>query len=153
MENQQMFEKLSPIQAKIAESLAQMKEKSLITEANLAKKVRAICKIEGKNKAGIALTDLEKALECLSENGIAFYAMSMNSVNEFLLKKSEEFQKLNQDAQKRRLTSEKSKTILTDSDLNEKKTSKKSRDIKEKNRFRTKTEKINIYSDFEELDD
>ena len=34
-----------------------MKEKSLITEANLAKKVRENAKISGKNKAGICLKD------------------------------------------------------------------------------------------------
>ena len=50
---------LTPIQKEIVTALEQMKEKSLITEANLAKKVRENAKISGKNKAGICLKDLE----------------------------------------------------------------------------------------------
>ena len=48
---------LTPIQKEIVAALEQMKEKSLITEANLAKKVRENVKISGKNKAGICLKD------------------------------------------------------------------------------------------------
>ena len=50
---------LSPIQKEIAAALEQMKEKYLITEAILAKRVRENAKIQGKNKAGICLKDLE----------------------------------------------------------------------------------------------
>ena len=44
---------LTPIQKEIASALEQLKEKSLITEAVLAKKVREKAKIQGKNKAGL----------------------------------------------------------------------------------------------------
>ena len=39
---------LTPVQKEIVTALKQMKEKSLITEANLAKKVRENAKISGK---------------------------------------------------------------------------------------------------------
>ena len=50
---------LTPIQKEIVTDLEQMKEKSLITEAKLAKKVWENAKISGKNKAEICLKDLE----------------------------------------------------------------------------------------------
>ena len=49
---------LTPIQKEIVAAIEQMKEKSLITEAVLAKKVRENAMILGKNKAGISLKDL-----------------------------------------------------------------------------------------------
>ena len=51
---------LTPIQKEIVTALEQMKEKALITEANLAKKVRKNAKISGKNKAGICLKDCNR---------------------------------------------------------------------------------------------
>ena len=48
---------LTPIQKEIVTALEQMKEKALITEANLVKKVRENAKISGKNKTGICLKD------------------------------------------------------------------------------------------------
>lgn len=144
---------LTPIQQKISEALESMKEKSLITESNLAKKVRFISKIEGKNKALIGFEDLEKSIAYLSSNNIIVFSLTLNSANEFLIKKDTVFQSVNADARKRRLSSEKSKSILTSSDLIAKKSSKKSRDVKSKNHFRTKSEKINIYSDFENMDE
>ena len=64
-----------------------MKEKSLITEANLAKKVRENAKISGKNKAGISLKDLEVCIEYLGENKELPYALHLNSANDILIKK------------------------------------------------------------------
>ena len=54
---------LTPIQKEIVAALEQMKEKSLITEAVLAKKVRENAKIHGKNKAGSSLKDLDICIE------------------------------------------------------------------------------------------
>ena len=59
---------LTPIQKEIVSALEQLKEKSLITEAVLAKKVRENTKIQGKNKAGISLKDLEVCVEYLAQN-------------------------------------------------------------------------------------
>ena len=78
---------LTPIQKEIVTALEQMKEKSLITEANLAKKVRENAKISGKNKAGICLKDLEICIEYLGENKELPYALHLNSANDILIKK------------------------------------------------------------------
>ena len=80
---------LTPIQKEIVTAIEQMKEKSLIIEANLAKKVRENAKISGKNKAGICLKDLEVCIEYLGENNQLPYALHLNSANDILIKKEE----------------------------------------------------------------
>ena len=104
---------LTPIQKEIVAALEQMKEKSLITEANLAKKVRENAKISGKNKAGICLKDLEVCIEYLAENNQLPYALHLNSANDILIKKEESWKLLDGDAKKRRQSSEKSISVLT----------------------------------------
>ena len=111
---------LTPIQKEIITALEQMKEKSLITEANLAKKVRENAKISGKNKAGICLKDLEVCIEYLGENAQLPYALHLNSVNDILIKKEETWNLLDGDAKKRRQSSEKSISVLTNGDLRQK---------------------------------
>ena len=122
---------LTPIQKEIVTALEQMKEKSLITEANLAKKVRENAKISGKNKAGICLKDLEVCIEYLGENSQLPYALHLNSANDILIKKvgsdespsscaQREWKLLDVDAKKRRQSSEKSISVLTNGDLRQK---------------------------------
>ena len=122
---------LTPIQKEIVTALEQMKEKSLITEANLAKKVRENAKISGKNKAGICLKDLEVCIEYLGENKELPYALHLNSANDILIKKVEsneslsgcdkrKWKLLDGDAKKRRQSSEKSISVLTNGDLRQK---------------------------------
>ena len=122
---------LTPIQKEIVTALEQMKEKSLITEANLAKKVRENAKISGKNKAGICLKDLEVCIEYLGENKELPYALHLNSANDILIKKvgsdespsnctAREWKLLDGDAKKRRQSSEKSISVLTNGDLRQK---------------------------------
>ncbi len=115
---------LTPIQKEIVTALEQMKEKSLITEANLAKKVRENAKISGKNKAGICLKDLEICIEYLGENNGLPYALHLNSANDILIKKvgsdSETWKLLDGDAKKRRQSSERSISVLTNGDLRQK---------------------------------
>lgn len=111
---------LTPIQKEIVTALEQMKEKSLITEANLAKKVRKNAKISGKNKAGICLKDLEVCIEYLGENNQLPYALHLNSANDILIKKKESWKLLDGDAKKRRQSSEKSMSVLTNGDLRQK---------------------------------
>ena len=108
---------LSPIQIEIVTALEQLKEKSLITEAILAKKIRENAKIQGKNKAGICLKDLEICLEYCSENKGLFFALHLNNVNEFLIKREEYYKLLDNEARKRRQSSEKSISVLTSADL------------------------------------
>lgn len=111
---------LTPIQKEIVTALEQMKEKSLITEANLAKKVRENAKIFGKNKAGICLKDLEVCIEYLGENKQLPYALHLNSANDILIKKEAVWKLLDGDAKKRRQSSEKSISVLTNGDLRKK---------------------------------
>jgi hypothetical protein len=115
---------LTPIQKEIVLALEQLKEKSLITEAILAKKIRENAKIQGKNKAGICLKDLELCLEHLSQNNQLNFALHLNSANDILIKKEENFKLLETDAKKRRQSSEKSISVLTNSDLQNKKATK-----------------------------
>ena len=121
---------LTPIQKEIATALEQMKEKSLITEANLAKKVRENAKIQGKNKAGICLKDLEICVEYLAQNKDLLFALHLNSANDILIKRIEsdgqDCKLLEPDAKKRRLSSEKSIAVLTNSDLGQKNSGAKS---------------------------
>ena len=111
---------LTPIQKEIVTALEQMKEKSLITEANLAKKVRENAKISGKNKAGICLKDLEVCIEYLGENKALLYALHLNSANDILIKREDSWKLLDGDAKKRRQSSEKSISVLTNGDLRQK---------------------------------
>ena len=115
---------LTPIQKEIVLALEQLKEKSLITEAILAKKIRENSKIQGKNKAGLCLKDLEICLEHLSQNNQLNFALHLNSANDILIKKEENFKLLDSDAKKRRQSSEKSISVLTNSDLQNKKSAK-----------------------------
>ena len=115
---------LTPIQKEIVLALEQLKEKSLITEANLAKKIRENSKIQGKNKAGLCLKDLEICLEHLSQNNQLNFALHLNSANDILIKKEENLKLLDSDAKKRRQSSEKSISVLTNSDLQNKKSTK-----------------------------
>ncbi len=122
---------LTPIQKEIITALEQMKEKSLITEANLAKKVRENEKISGKNKAGICLKDLEVCIEYLGENRELPYELHLNSGNDILIKKvgsdeslsgcdKRKWKLLDGDAKKRRQTSERVISVLTNGDLRQK---------------------------------
>ena len=116
---------LTPIQKEIVTALEQMKEKSLITEAVLAKKVRENAKIQGKNKAGICLNDLEVCIEYLAENNQLHFALHLNSANDILIKKEDTWKLLESDGQsrllkKRRQSSEKSISVLTSGDLRQK---------------------------------
>ena len=124
---------LTPIQKEFVAALEQMKEKALITEAVLAKKVRENAKIQGKNKAGICLKDLEICIEYLAEKDLTF-ALHLNSANDILIKKEDEYKLLEVDAKKRRQSSEKSISVLTNGDLRQKasgsKTPKKRSDRK-----------------------
>ena len=113
---------LTPIQKEITKALEQMKEKSLITEAVLAKKIRENAKIQGKNKAGICLKDLEVCIEYLAEYNQLQFALHRNSANDILIKKEETWKLLESDAKKRRQSSEKSISVLTSGDLRQKNT-------------------------------
>ena len=108
---------LDLIQKEIATALEQLKEKALITEAVLAKKVRENAKIQGKNKAGICLKDLETCVEFLAENKQLYFSLHVNSANDILIKKEDSSKPMDSDSKKRRQSSEKSISVLTNGDL------------------------------------
>ena len=80
------MEDLTLIQKEIVFELEYLKEKSLITEKFLAKKVREHAKIQGKSKAGICLNDLEICLGYLSEQKqLNFYILRQKFIIKSLL--------------------------------------------------------------------
>lgn len=136
----------TPIQAEIEKALEQLSEKSTITEAILAKKIRENNKIEGKKKAGVGLNDLVAAVSTLEEKQI-FYSIHITSVNEILLKKETESKELDIEAKRRRQSSEKSMSILTSGDL---KAAGGKSDGGKKNQKRSDRKSIRLTDDFED---
>ena len=83
------MEDLTLIQKEIVFELEYLKEKSMITEKFLAKKVREHAKIQGKSKAGICLNDLEICLGYLSEQKQLNFSIHLNSANDIFIKKDD----------------------------------------------------------------
>jgi len=110
---------LTPLQIQIQAVLKSIGERTRFSEAILAKKIREQCKIEGKKKAGIALLDLEKAASFLAETENTHFSFMLNSANDLLVEKAETSRLLEGDSRQRRLKSEKSMSLLTNSDLGE----------------------------------
>lgn len=108
---------MNQIQEEIAKALIQLSEKSLITEAALAKKIRENLKFNGKQKAGLCFQDVEEAVFNIEENNNLHYSVHLNSANDLLLKQSEKAEGISSDARKRRLASEKSMSVLTNGDV------------------------------------
>lgn len=108
---------LNAIQQEILKAMNQLENKAMYTEAILAKKIRENAKMESKKKAGVSINDIDKVLEFIEENKIANYCIKLNSANEFLFSKETESKLLTPEARKRRLSSEKSMSILTSSDV------------------------------------
>lgn len=135
-----MEQELNQIQKEILKALEQHREKSLCTEAFIAKTIRDNIKIEGKNKAGLSLMDIEKVVEVLGNKG-AFYSVHINSANDILVKKDSETKLADTDSKHRRLASEKSMSVLSNKDLSQTKKSKG----KPKNKpNRTESKKLNV---------
>ncbi|MDD7581016.1 MAG: hypothetical protein PUJ70_08615, partial [Treponema sp.] len=57
------------IQNELIKALDAMGERNRFTDAQLAKKLREIANIGGKNKAVIALADLTAAIKSIAESG------------------------------------------------------------------------------------
>ena len=108
---------LTPLQNQIQAALKNIGERTRFSEAILAKKIREQCKIEGKKKAGIALLDLEKAASYLEETENIHFSFMLNSANDLLVEKTETSRLLEGEARQRRLKSEKSMSLITNSDL------------------------------------
>ena len=108
---------MNQIQEEIAKAILQLSEKSLITEALVAKKIRDNIKLQGKQKAGLVFTDIEAAISYIEENNNLHFALHLNSANDILIKQADSATGLEGDARKRRLASEKSMSVLTNGDV------------------------------------
>ncbi|MCR4580142.1 MAG: hypothetical protein K5681_07340 [Treponema sp.] len=139
------------IQNEIVKALLQLSEKSLITEAILAKKIRENIKLSGKNKAGLILNDLEEAIFYIEEENDLHYALHLNSANDILIKASDSASGLDSDARKRRLASEKSMQLLTNGDVKKQTTAAKNQNPK-KHEKRTDKKRMNVNKLYEDWD-
>ena len=137
--------RLSPLQSQIKKALVDLGEKSRYPESVLAKKIRENTAMQGKKKAGIALSDLEKALESLSLEG-QYFSLMVNSANDLLMEKTSAPGPLSAEERSRRLKSEKSMSLFSNSDLAQK------NHQKTKARERTRSQNISIYSNFEDAE-
>ena len=145
---------MNQIQQEIAKALVQLSEKSLITEAVVAKKIRENIKLQGKQKAGLVFIDIEAAIYYIEENNGLHFALHLNSANDILIKQADVAAGLEGDSRKRRLASEKSMSVLTNGDA-KKALEGKNRGGKngpKPHSKRTDTKKLNInknYDDYE----
>lgn len=123
------------IQNELIKALDAMGERKRFTDAQLAKKLREIANIGGKNKAVIALADLTAAIESIAESGKIF-SITVTSANDLVIERTETFKEITLENKQRRQRHEKSCTIFTSSDLNQ--SSDKSRNINLKKKKSTK---------------
>jgi len=106
---------LTPIQNEIQRALIAMEGRSHFTDAQLAKKVRELSKIDGKKKAVLALADVMAAIESLE--GDVIYKVTVTNANDLLIERSDEPKELALEAKQRRQRHEKSQQLFTSSDL------------------------------------
>lgn len=126
-----------------------MGERNRFTDAQLAKKLREVANIDGKNKAVIALADLTAAIESIAESGKIF-SITVTSANDLVIERTETFKEITLENKQRRQRHEKSCTIFTSSDLNQ--SSDKTRNInlkKKKSTKRTVRENLDVNSEWE----
>ena len=123
------------IQNELIKALEAMGERNRFTDAQLAKKLREVAKIDGKNKAVIALADLTFAIESIAESGKIF-SITVTSANDLVIERTKTFKEIALENKQRRQRHEKSCSIFTSSDLNQ--SSDKNRNINLKKKKSTK---------------
>lgn len=132
------------IQNELIKALEAMGERNRFTDAQLAKKLREIANIDGKNKAVIALADLTAAIKSIAESGKIF-SITVTSANDLVIERTETFKEIALENKQRRQRHEKSCSIFTSSDLNQ--SSDKTRNInlkKKKSTKRTVRESLDV---------
>lgn len=137
------------IQNELIKALEAMGERNRFTDAQLAKKLREIANIEGRNKAIIALADLTAARDFLCESGKVF-SVTITAANDLIIERAESVKELTLENRQRRQRHEKSCTIFTSSDLNQ--SSDKNRNInykKKKSTKRTVRESLDVNSEWD----
>ena len=145
---------MNQIQEEIATALIQLSEKSLITEAVVAKKIRENIKLQGKQKAGLVFTDIEVAINYIEENNNLHFALHLNSANDILIKQAAAAAGLEGDARKRRLASEKSMSVLTNGDVKKAAEGKSGggKNGPKPHSKRTDTKKLNVNKNFDDYE-
>ena len=145
---------MNQIQEEIAAAILQLSEKSLISEAITAKKIRENIKLQGKQKAGLAFTDIEEAIYYIEENNNLHFALHLNSANDILIKQAEAAAGLEGDARKRRLASEKSMSVLTNGDVKKAQDSKNGggKNGPKPHSKRTDKKRLNVNKDYNEYE-
>ena len=145
---------MNQIQEEIAAALIQLSEKSLITEAVVAKKIRENIKLQGKQKAGLVFTDIEAAINYIEENNNLHFALHLNSANDILIKQAAAAAGLEGDARKRRLASEKSMSVLTNGDVKKAAEGKSGggKNGPKPHSKRTDTKKLNVNKNFDDYE-
>ena len=136
------------IQNELIKALEAMGERNRFTDAQLAKKLREVAKIDGKNKAVIALADLTFAIESIAESGKIF-SITVTSANDLVIERTKTFKEIALENKQRRQRHEKSCSIFTSSDLNQ--SSDKNRNInlkKKKSTKRTVRESLDANSEW-----
>lgn len=123
------------IQNELIKALEAMGERNRFTDAQLAKKLREVAKIDGKNKAVIALADLTAAIKSIAESGKIF-SITVTSANDLVIERTKTFKEIALENKQRRQRHEKSCSIFTSSDLNQ--SSDKNRNINLKKKKSTK---------------
>lgn len=137
------------IQNELIKALEAMGERNRFTDAQLAKKLREVANIEGRNKAIIALADLTAARDFLCESGKVF-SVTITAANDLIIERTESVKELTLENRQRRQRHEKSCTIFTSSDLNQ--SSDKNRNInykKKKSTKRTVRESLDVNSEWD----
>lgn len=107
---------MTTIQTELVRALEAMGDRSRFTDAVLAKKLRETCRIEGRKKAVIALSDLLAALQVLEENG-RFYSVTVTNANDLLLERAESAKEILLEHKQRRQRHEKSCDLFTNADV------------------------------------
>lgn len=140
---------MTQIQNELKKALESMGDKSRFTDAQLAKKLRETSKIEGKQKAVIALADLMAAVDSLVQSG-KIYSITVTSANDLVIERTEVVKEIALENKQRRQRHEKSCTIFTNSDLNQ--SGRKDAEKKHKKNFapkRTMRENLDVNGDWE----
>ncbi len=117
---------LTLIQTEIKRALEGMGERSKFTDAQLAKKLRELCKIDGRKKAVLALGDILAAMDELmdedsSAGGLSGrnYRITVTNANDLLIERYDEPSEsvVTLEAKQRRQRHEKSQMLFTNGDV------------------------------------
>ena len=141
---------LTLLQKEISAALRQLKNRNLITEAQLIKKIRENVKFFGKNKASLPLNDIEIAIKFLEETEKLYFSIHCNSANDLFFKPEESPKEFEQSHKQRRLKSQKSMNLLTAKDLQVEKSTAHQRSKKPSPTKRTQRTSLSVYGEYEE---